>query len=111
MIENTDAEQIDRLNARVVELLREIERRGSEYTALELAFVRACEEATEHRNQLGKAQEALSPFAAISLWRDLYPDAKDDFPSDRRMQGMINPDHVRAARAASSKPDDQGTTS
>ncbi len=51
------------------------------------------------RGEAALLREALEPLARIGLWRDLYPDATEDFPTDRRLKGLINPDDVRRARA------------
>lgn len=60
MIENTDAEQIERLNARVVELLRENGRlQEAKRRALLIADERA-KEAADLRLQLVKVQEAIT---------------------------------------------------
>ncbi len=55
---------------------------------------------------------ALEPFAKISLWRDTYPDAKDDTLTARQLEGYINVEDVRRARSvlASTIPDDQRAT-
>lgn len=56
MIENSDAEQVERLNGRIVELLHEIERlQEAKRRALKLADERAIE-ASELRAKLAKVR-------------------------------------------------------
>jgi hypothetical protein len=58
-----------------------------------------CSIAEEAASRIEDLKKALQPLAKIGLWRDLYPDAKNDTLMDRRLVGIVSVADVRAARA------------
>lgn len=63
-------------------------------------IVSVCNSHASLKARIQELEGALQPLAEIPLWRDTYPDAKDDTLVQRQLQGYVTVASIRTARAA-----------
>lgn len=85
---------------RILEQDTEIVRLRAELEKDKQATVSIIDAWDAREREIERLRAALEPFAKISLWRDQYPDAKNDELTTRQLKGYIRIADVRAARKA-----------